>query len=438
MLDFIKNKAAGRRIVILGFGMEGQTSLKFFKDSMLAKQIIVIDQNPDISSNEALGNGDIPFYGGSDYQEQLNDNDFIIKSPGVKLTGDWKNIKTHSQTSLFLEKFQNQIIGVTGTKGKSTTSTMLYRILKEQNNDALLVGNIGQPAFGLIHQIKPHTLIVYELSAHQLQCISHGPRYAILLNLMPEHLDFFAAEEAYYKSKLNIFQHQGMAAFSYISPSCMKIAEKLAPIHPTPIKSKLTDGKIFINDNKLITSTDLKYLLGKHHIANIHSLVELVLHLELSLPKAIESISQFHPLPHRQELLGEKHGLRFINDSISTIPQSAIQAISAIEKVDYLILGGYDRGIDYSSLITFLVTQPIKKIFFLGEAGRRMLKELDEQSSHYNFEYSVHKKLQDIQYELLQIRKGTILLSPAAASYDAFKNFEERGNFFREIFSKIS
>ena len=314
---------------------------------------------------------------------------------------------------------------------------MIYEILKDQNKDAFLVGNIGQPAFDLVDQINEDTFIVYELSAHQLQCVSHGPQYAILLNLMPEHLDFFKNEESYYQAKLQIFNKQEGNYFAYISPEYSGICDALTTAHLSTQKFKVDQHQILKQDQLILDSSDLKYLLGQHHIQNIHALLELVLHLKLDLNRAIESIKNFHPLPHRQEYLGDKNGLRFINDSISTIPQSAIQAVKAIGKVDYLILGGVDRGIDYTSLVDFLAETSYTKVFFLGDAGKRVLFGLKQKMEHPNFEYSQHEQLQDIKNELLEIEKGTVLLSPAAASYDAFINFEARGDFFRRIFEEI-
>ena len=437
MLELIKKLAWDKRIVILGFGLEGQSSLRFLLSSKLIHHIVVIDQNSEIDKHPLIKENKIPSFGGADYLQYLLKDDFVIKSPGVKLEGNFASYKTYSQTSLFLEKYQKQIIGITGTKGKSTTSTMIYQILKKQNKDAFLVGNIGQPAFDLVEKIKPETWIVYELSAHQLQCVSHGPAYAILLNLMPEHLDFFKDKKSYYKAKLHIFKHQLKGSFSYISSSCKNDVISLMPVVESDEKTKVKQAQIFLNGKVVLQSSDLKYLLGTHHIQNIHAVLELVIFLNLDFNIAIESIIHFHPLPHRQEFLGEKHGIRFVNDSISTIPQSAIQAVQAIGKVDYLILGGLDRGVAYNSLVDFLGKTNFTKVFFLGKAGARIVQELKDKFELIPFEITIAEKLQDLKNELLEIKKGTVLLSPAAASYDAFKNFEERGDYFRKIFAEI-
>lgn len=435
MRDFIKEKVASKRIVILGFGMEGQSSLRYLQTLQFENPIIIADGNENIKENSMIQEFQIPVISGADYMEKLSEEDFIIKSPGVPLRKFRPDLKSFSQTSLFLAHFQKQIVGITGTKGKSTTSTMMHRILEEQNQKSFLVGNIGQPAFDLIPQICEQTCIVYELSAHQLQCVRKGPEMAILLNLMPEHLDYFGSLEAYYQAKMNIFKNQHTDSFSFIHQKTQNKVEQKYTIH---LNTELKDASIILDGETLIAQKDLKYLLGHHHLENIQAIIELILFKQLDLPKALESIKNFHPLPHRQELLGEHNGLRFINDSISTIPQSAIQAIKAIEKVDYLILGGLDRGVDYGELVDFLKEKSFQKIFFLGKSGQRVLEELKEETNKLNFDFSWHSKLQDIRNELLQIPKGNVLLSPAAASYDTFSNFEARGDYFREIFSEIS
>ncbi len=436
MLEFLKNKIGHKRVVILGFGMEGQSSLRYLLSQKYQGEIFVLDKNDEIGINSLLSENQISYYGGENYLNKMNSNDFIIKSPGVKIDSPFA-LELHSQTSLFLEAYHTQVIGITGTKGKSTTATMMNRLLLDQNKKSYLVGNIGQPAFDLIDKINEDTYIVYELSAHQLQCVKKSPKHAILLNLMPEHLDYFLNKKTYYLSKLNIIKYQNSRDFYYMPAEAFDIACHLMKINPRENKSKILQEKIYYKNEEILKKEDLKYLLGQHHITNIQGLIELVLYLKLDLELALESIKTFHPLPHRQELLGNKNGIRFINDSISTIPQSAIHAIKAIEKVEYLILGGYDRGINYDELTHFLQKTTLKEVFYLGKAGKRMLSEYKKSYGEPIFKYTYHEKLADIKEYLLQIKTGTVLLSPAAASYDSFKNFEERGNYFKQIFLEI-
>ena len=436
MQKLIQDKAGNKRIVILGFGMEGQSSLHYLLSLNISNRILVADQNPEVKSHPLLQANHIEVLTGKDYLSWIHADDFIIKSPGVQLRRYRPELSSHSQTSLFLEKYGSQIIGITGTKGKSTTSTMMFKILKAQNKKAFLVGNIGQPAFDMISQIADDSWIVYELSAHQLQCVKQGPRMAILLNLMPEHLDYFNTVDEYYHAKLHLFANQTPPSFAFIHEKTKNKVECSIIAHP-PLNSELRDQQLYLRGESILSSQDLIYLLGHHHLENIQALIELVLFLKLDLDEALNTIKDFHPLPHRQELLGEKNGIRFVNDSISTIPESAIQAVNAIKNVDYLILGGLDRGIDYSLLAEFLGRQSFSKVYFLGKAGKSILNELRENEVFMHFRFQWNESLYDLEDELLQLKSGTVLLSPAAASYDHFKNFEERGDYFRHIFSKI-
>lgn len=433
MIDWLKEKVSNQRIVILGFGLEGQSSFKYLLKNKIQNNIIIADQNPDISKNPLVK--DHVIISGQDYLQKLTIEDFIIKSPGIPLKSKRPDLLSHSQTSLFLEYYRNQIIGITGTKGKSTTSSMIYQILQDQGKASILVGNIGQPAFNLIEEITNDVLIVYELSAHQLQCVKTGPKMAILLNLMPEHLDFFETRDKYYQAKLHIFNKQKEDDYSFYHENIERLFENLPNVNAT--HTLIKDDKLEYSEDKFLKKEDLKYLVGSHHLGNIQAIIELIYYLKLNITQAIDTIKNFHPLPHRQEYLGEKKGIRFINDSISTIPQSAIQAIKAVGQVDYLILGGLDRGIDYSDLAEFLENQHFKKVFFLGKAGKSILREFRENNMQMYFRFHWYEKLQDIKQELLQIKKGTVLLSPAAASYDSFKNFEERGAYFRKIFDEL-
>lgn len=433
MIHWLKEIIGNKRIIILGFGLEGQSTLKYLQKYQLENEILIADQNEELRSHPMVQAMNL--ITGSQYLSKLQEDDFIIKSPGIPLKRERPELKSHSQTSLFLEYYRNQIIGITGTKGKSTTSSMIYKVLQEQNKKSILVGNIGQPAFNLMDDISEEVLVVYELSAHQLQCVETGPKMAILLNLMSEHLDFFLSKERYFRAKLNIFRGQQEDDFSFYHENIEKLYDDLPEVNAT--HTILQNESLEYAEDKSLIKEDLQFLVGSHHLDNIQAIIELVYYLKLDLYQAIESIKTFHPLPHRQEYLGEKKGVRFINDSISTIPQSAIQAIKAVGQVDYLILGGLDRGIDYSDLAEFLGNQNFKKVFFLGKAGKSILREFRENLINIYFKFQWNEKLQDIKDELLSIPSGTVLLSPAAASYDSFKNFEERGDFFRGIFQEL-
>jgi UDP-N-acetylmuramoylalanine--D-glutamate ligase len=413
--DLFKGK---KSVLILGFGKEGRSTYRFLSGNFPDLRLAIADRNTAIAEEKLPA----VLHLGEDYLQAVSEYDLIIKSPGVLLGNITENTeaKITSQTDLFLRVYGHQTIGVTGTKGKSTTASLLYHLLQKTGKKALLLGNIGLPAFDFLEKITPETIVVYELSAHQLERVHNSPHVAVLLNIFPEHLDYFGTFEKYRQAKLNIlrFQKQGDSAFcgedlGYYSARCI---------------SPAFSDSVFDPEDLL----DRAGLKGMHNLKNI-LMTFRVLHLmgipyEL-LPKAL---SGFSALPHRLEYVGNYGGIDFYNDSISTVPQSTMAAVKSIPKVDTLILGGYDRGLDYTELVHFLTETDIKNFFFLGKAGDRMMRLFEKQPlSRQLF------RVKDLPAVFSLLQKipdaSCCLLSPAAASYDQFHNFEHRGDLFKKL-----
>ncbi len=422
MLPFKEIFTKGKSILILGFGKEGRSTFSFLSKHFPECKVGIADQNPQIA-DEGI---DVSLHLGKNYLQAINDYDLIIKSPGIMLQSISKSSKEKitSQTDLFLREFGRQTIGVTGTKGKSTTSSLIYHLLKNTGKPAVLMGNIGLPAFGFIEKINADDLIVYELSAHQLEFVHSSPHIAVLLNLFPEHLDYFGTFEKYKQAKLNIFRYQqpGDSAFCGEGiPALARICETASDM-----------GKAFSGEIKpevLLQRTGLK---GVHNLRNIFLSFCVLQRLGIPLGRLPQALSGFQTLPHRLEYVGHFGGNDFYNDSISTVPQSTMAAVKSIEKIGILILGGFDRGLDYTELVDFLMETEIKNIFFLGKAGERMLKLFDGRGDNKNL-YLVDN-LSAVFQQLQKLpRDSCCLLSPAAASYDQFHNFEHRGDLFRKL-----
>ena len=419
----------GSRVLILGFGREGKSSLRFLKKFVPDIQLGVADANKNV---EVESTPEVHLHLGQHYLDAISEYDWVIKSPGVKLPEMSKNqlTKITSQTDLFLQIYGSQTIGVTGTKGKSTTVSLIYHLLKQSGKHALLMGNIGLPAFDFIEKIKAETLVVYELSAHQLQYVHHAPHVGLLLNLYPEHLDFFGSVETYQMAKENIFRFQKPDDIAICGPNLQRL-----PCNPF---SELQQEIKLLFDNH-ITGKELLQLTGlkgDHNLKNILLAAKAVLAVGMKSDKMVAALSNFRPLPHRLEDVGEYSGIRFVNDSIATIPQATIAAVKSLEKVDALILGGFDRGLDYSELVDFLSKSAVRYFFFLGKAGKRMLKLFKEKNTPQQF--VLVNNLDEI-FEQLKYKAEihSCLLSPAAASYDQFHNFEHRGDYFKALARKM-
>ena len=449
----IKNFLEGKRIVLVGCGREGISTYRLIRSMLPIQPLTIADQDLKLSDkfSEFLLDGNLKFTLGSSYLTGLDAYDLIIKTPGVSfkdLKEQPAREKISSQTDLFLRMFSAQVIGITGTKGKSTTSSLISHIVSKYTDNTVLVGNIGLPPFEMLKQINDQTIIICELSSHQLQYIKVAPHISILLNLYEEHLDHYTSYLEYQLSKLNIARNQHTGdhfIYNQDDAGIIRLLEEydLPGIkHPFSAIQAVRAGAwsddqhlhLSLDDDRIFYDVNApRYLPGRHNLLNIMAAV-LACSLQ-SIPgqMIIEGIGDFKGLEHRIEYVGDFHGIRYYNDSISTIPQATIAAVSTLKDVDTLILGGFDRGIDYTILIDFLAGSAIRNLIFIGQAGERislMLSEADILDKHF-FKAKDFDEVAKLARE--HTRPGsTCLLSPAAASYDMFKNFEERGKAFKE------
>ena len=397
-----------------------------------------------------------------------SDFDVIFRSPGIPVwhltsavydgEGDSSYVanglisreKITSQTELFLERYSEQVIGVTGTKGKSTTSSLIHNILKTAGMDTILAGNIGNPVFHFVDMIGPATRIVFEMSSHQLEYLSVAPHISILLNLFQEHLDAYPSFIDYQLAKVNITKYQQESDWLIYNLDDELVAghmvsyaaeRKTAPFsllnEPSP-GGFIRDGWICFSDGSETTLVwkihQDRFLRGEHNLKNILAAVNAAMIMGVGPEMIQDGIATFKGLEHRLEYVGMFHGIHCYNDSIATIPEASMEAIRAVPNVDTLIAGGFDRGIDYGPFAAYLGKSSVRNIILLGAAGIRIGGYLEwmELSGRHLFYINRFDDFRDVAFR--ETRPGfACLLSPAAASYDEFKNFEERGKRFREL-----
>ena len=448
LLEYLENK----KILILGFGKEGISTYKFIRKHFQNKKIYIADKT---NANEEMilkdKNVDINF--GDNYLDNLKDFDIIMKTPGISFANinieSFKE-KIKSQLELFLEFLDVTTIGVTGSKGKSTTSSLIYQILKDQNKDTVLMGNIGVPVFDCIEDIKESTIVVLEMSSHQLEYMDVSPNIAILLNIYEEHLDHYKSIKEYAEAKINIGRFQKENDYfiynvdNKIIKECIDEIETLNDIkyevsyngnlsNDNSNKVYIKDGYIYINENKVYNINDKRNLLGNHNLNNIMFVLAVCNILKLNLKKAKETISNFKGLEHRMEYVGKYNNIIYYNDSIATIPEATINSIRALKNVDTLILGGMDRGISYNEFIKFLNSGVVRNLICMPDTGYKIADSLNCSSNIYK----VETLEEAVELSKKITRKDKIcLLSPAAASYGFFKNFVEKGNKYKELVKK--
>lgn len=390
----IADRLNGKRILIWGYGREGRSTERFIKEYCAVQSVAVFEGKA----------------------EEIDESqyDLIIKSPGIYVSR--YSEKYTSQTELFLAQFGSQVIGVTGTKGKSTTSSLLYHVLSEcLSRKVLLVGNIGIPCFDAYAEIDADTVIVFEMSCHQLAFNPYSPHIAVFLNLYEDHLDYYGTRENYFATKKNITAHQTAADHFFYGNDVPPIATA-AQKHLIRFDDPLT--------------FDMK-LKGAHNQFNARFVYAIATQLFGCGDAAVRaSIATFCGLPHRMEFVAEIAGVEWYNDSISTIPEATLQAIGSIPNVKTVLIGGMDRHIDYSILIDFIRAHGEYFYIMSYESGKRIYDSVAD------LDYC--RWVPDLSASVELARRktpegGAVLFSPAAASYGYFKNFEERGEAYKRL-----
>ena len=445
-----------KNILILGFGKEGRSTYNYLRERYPNQVFSIADKDAFLLEKFSFTNDkNLKFILGSTYLDHLNAFDLIIKTPGISVL-DFKNPlpakeKITSQTDIFLKMYHSQVIGVTGTKGKSTTANLIYHILKKHKNvNVLLVGNMGFPPFDQLIDINKDTLIVFELSSHQLENITVAPHISVLLNLFQEHLDHYHSYIDYQLAKFNIAFNQNAADYFIFNFDNISI-KNIIKEHKIKGKAysfslnKETDRGTFIKDSfiyfnegsrsvKVYNTKHKCNLKGEHNLLNIMAAINVCKIIGVKNDVIIDGINTFKGLEHRLEYVGRYDDIEYYNDSIATIPEATMAAIKSLKRVNTLLIGGFDRGIDYNELAEFITNSLIGHIIFIGEAGKRIFSLIDT-SKNKKQKYIVATDFDNaVEFAQNVTCKDMIcLLSPAAASYDMFKNFEERGKRFKEL-----
>ncbi len=439
MITQICAKLENKKILLLGYGREGKSTYHFLRKHFPDMEVGIYDKN---EIKEELEH--VTLHTGDSYEEILAEYELIIKSPGVVFHSkdDKQFKKLTSQTEIFLEYYREQTIGITGTKGKSTTSTLLTHILSNAGLDAILAGNIGIPVFDVLEKIKKDSIIVYEMSSHQLEYVSNSPHIAMHLNIYQEHLDHYGTFEKYAKAKENIFKYQKPGDVlvynqEFVHPGKEYLGEGIT------ITDRLGDADMYVNESRICYGEDQIdidedeiLLKGHHNIYNIGASFCIAKHFGIDNNTFYEAVKTFKPLPHRLEYVAEINGVKFYNDSISTICETTIQGVMSLKNIDTLILGGMDRGIDYQPLVDFILDSEINNLILMPDTGYRIRNLIINGNHSYEDKhiFIVTNVEEAVKVAKTETKKGmTCLFSPAAASYGFFKNFEERGNVFKNF-----
>ncbi len=426
MLSVLSKLINNKKVLILGFGREGRSTLAKLLEAGNAESITVADLN-DVSGKVPEG---VKLIIGEAYQDSLDSFDVVFKSPGIVLKREVSSYRCliTSETEVFMEAYGDRVIGITGTKGKSTTASLMYHVLRESGKDAVFGGNIGIPVFELSDKVKENTIVVLELSCHQLEYLKTDPHVAVLLNIYEDHLDHYGTRERYAAAKKNIFLYQDKEDLLYTTKDTFE-NEGLSDI----CKSRFIP--VSLSDAPFGSFDEINgaKLLGEHNRLNCAFVWMAVKEYGVTKEEFLKALSTFEPLPHRLERFAKAGDMEFYDDSISTTVKSTISAVEAVGNASILILGGMERNIEYGELVSYIKASDLRLVICMYDSGKRIYEML---TSENDFPNAVYVPDLEAATEVAVAHKGVggaCILSPAAASYGYFKNFEERGDKFKEF-----
>lgn len=448
LTEFIHGLVNNKKVLILGYGREGRSTLPVVIEAGGAAVIAVADAKP---MKDGLPEG-VTAITGEEYLGCLNDFDVVFKSPGIVLDREINDYTCNivSQMEVFFECFRDRIIGITGTKGKSTTTTLLYHVLKSSGKDVLLAGNIGIPVFEIADGMSDTTTAVLELSCHQLEYMDVSPHMAIYLNLHEEHLDHYGTMAKYTAAKENIYRHQKAGDKLYCLDSLRPHETLPADVYTfrcgacSGADYSLSSGTIYYKDEDngkceyRIPVGDIK-LIGEHNYFDIAFVYAACRDCGVTDEQFTRALLSYEPLPHRLQYVGTINGIKWYDDSISTIDETTIQALNTLKDADTVLIGGMDRGISYKELEQYLAHSDIKNIILMEASGKRILEEIELMKGEFESPERIHyvQHLEDAVSLAADITGAgrSCVMSPAAASYGIFRNFEERGEVFKKLVS---
>lgn len=424
------------KIAIAAYGLEGQASYRYYSKDP-SNQITIFDQNPDFVGPEG-----VPVVVGPDAFAYIKNYDLVLRSPPVAPTLLHTEGKIWSGTNEFFAMCPAPIIGITGTKGKGTTASMVASILEAAGKKVWLVGNIGTPALDVLQKVMANDIVVYELSSFQLWDIEKSPHIAIVLPVEADHLNVHRNMKDYVSAKANIRRFQSADDICIYYPRNeyarqITASNQVAPKERYAIEADggvyLKDGAFYEGDH-MICSADVMQIPGIHNIENACAAISAVLYLGIPEDAIADGLRNFKGLPHRIEFVRTVHGVEYYNDSFSSAPSATIAAIKSFTKNEIIVLGGIDKGADFHDLIETIRIHPnIKEVLLIGEIRHKLhllLKEAGVTTKTTVFDGRTMPEIVEYLSHTAE-PNDLVLLSPGCASFDMFRDFYDRGDQFR-------
>ena len=457
-LEEFNNFLDGKQVAIIGMGVSNIPLLDYFYD----KNAKVTVFSTNVLSDEIMEKINKYRYEvelGEDNLSRLKGFDIIFRSPSALPTKHEfqsavkKGAILTSEIEMVLKLAPCKIIGVTGTEGKTTTTSLIYEICKKAGYNCFLGGNIGKPIFTKINQMKPEDIVILELSSFQLMGMTVSPNIAVVTNIFPDHLNVHKSYEEYQDAKKSIFRNQTEEGIVILNKD-NEITEKFADevkgktIFFSSTK-KLKNGYVYDREDgfikkctdgkceKILNKNDIK-LRGVHNYENICAALAAT-ETVASKEAQIEAVKNFKGVEHRLEFVREIDGVKYYNDSIGTSPASTIAGLNAFDENIILLAGGSDKGLDYKE-IGEVIAKKVGTLILTGPTAQKIEEATKQALSEEKSIKIIHTNNleESVKVAKEKARSGDIvLLSPASASFDAFKNFEERGNYFKTLVNNL-
>ena len=433
-------------MLIVGYGLEGKSIHRYLGQHLPNVTVSIADKSL-IDENKFVAKPKKVYFG-NDYLQDITCFDTVFRSPGIPLkkrefeSAKKKGVHISSLSNLFVSLAPGKVIGVTGTKGKSTTASLIAAFLETKFSDVRLVGNIGTPALDALDSANESTYFVAEFSSFQLEDLRYSPQIAVLLDIYPEHLDHHQDFNSYVSAKSNIFRKQQKEDLFFISETARKhIATEEIPgeWHDINVQVK---GKEFFQPESLPLAVSATP-------ENLSAAISCASACGVSSEQIHKALTCYTALPHRLEKVCSVRNITFYNDSLATIPQATINALKALSpEVTTLILGGHDRGIDYSELAEeiFNRKEEIRNLVLFPTTGRKIWQCLEEIAKNSDYElgtlpqpFDVNSMPEAVEISLRETPTNKIcLLSPASSSLNLFRDYQDRAEQFKNAIEKLA
>ena len=462
------SRFSGKTIAIVGLSVEGRDTLEYFKHQDCA--LICVDQHTSQQLqelSETYVNDSTTFFFGSDYLEYITNADIIVCTPGISprtpelVRANEQGREVTSATQLFFQFCKAPIIGVTGTKGKGTTSTLIYEMLKKKYTNVFLGGNVGKPLLSKVDTITTNDWVVLELSSFQLEQLQMSPHIAVVLRITQDHLanfdknatNFHPTREAYVEAKSHIVRYQKSGDIAIVNDDdeTAKSFSQYTPAtilrfnrYQTAADCYVDHHAVFVHvqdEIKQVCTKEDIHVRGDHNLENIAAATLAALSAGVSYEEIVSAVKDFQGLEHRLEFVRSIHDVSYYNDSFSTIPETTIAAIESFDEPKILILGGSEKMSDFAEMGR-KITDPssqVTGVVVIGQMTKRIITALHDASYKGKIMSGCVNMHEIVKKASLMAAPGTVvILTPACASFDMFNNYKERGELFKHEVQSLS